>query len=77
VNWFSVQPRSLSALRGKHLIARRVVKNANFKLLVFSHQRNRDAEHGIAMREVRRAIQRIDVPAIVGAGIAARAFFAH
>ena len=76
VDRLAVQRRALAALRGEHLVACRIVENADLKLLILAHQRDRNAEHRIAMGKVGRAIEGIDIPAVVGVGTAASAFFA-
>ena len=44
--------------------------------VILAHQRDGDAKHGKAVRKIRGAIERIDIPAILGFRIAAGAFLA-
>ena len=72
----AVQVSAASLFRGEQFVARGIVENARDALTLML-QRHRDAEHGKAVREIRRPVQRIDIPAIVAAAIGARAFFAE
>src|SRR5215471_9295754 len=76
MNRTSIQPGSATLFRGEHLIPAWVIKDPR-DALAFVVQRNRNAEDGIAMSEIRRAIERIDVPAEVAAGFDSAALFAH
>src|SRR5208337_121646 len=76
VDWLSVESRAITSFGGEHLIACRIVEDAGHQLLFLVDKRYRDAEHRVPVRKVGGAIQGIDIPAIVGSGIAAGAFFA-
>ena len=80
----SIESGSAAALRSKHLIAQRIVDHACDHLAVLVLLQSgrtplatqHHAEHRKAMREVRRPVQRIDVPAILAVQPAARSLFA-
>src|SRR5215469_12756873 len=76
MNRTSIQPGSTTLFRGEHFISTGVIKDSGDPL-TFVLQRNRNAEDRIAMSEIRRAIERIDVPAEVAAGFDSAALFAH
>src|SRR5664279_4784018 len=76
VDWLTVQRGTQSAFCREHLVACRVVQNAGLKLLILARQRDRNAEHRIDVGKIGGAVEGIDIPAIVGAGIAAGALFA-
>src|SRR4029077_17579811 len=75
-NRAAVQARAASLFRGKHLISGGIVNYAGYALaLVF--ERHGDAEYGIAVGKVGGAIERVNVPAKVAAGLTPAAFLAH
>src|SRR5215472_12018499 len=76
LNGTPIQPGSATLFRGKHFIPAWVIEDSSDPL-AFVLQRNRNAEDGIAVSEIRRAIERIDVPAEVAAGFDSAALFAH
>ncbi len=75
VNAAIVQPCARSALASKHLVALRIEDHSRDDLPGL-FERQRDVIHGEAVREIRGAVQWIDVPTVFGrlAGVAA-AFF--
>src|SRR5215471_18309546 len=76
MNWPSIQPGSATLFRGENFVPARIVQDSSDPL-TFVLERNRNAEDRIAMSEIRRAIERIDVPAEVAAGFDSAALFAH
>ena len=76
VDGFSVQARAAAFLRGKQFVAGRIVNHARYAL-TFVFDRQRHAEHRVAVREIGGAIERVDVPLVVTAGFNARSLFAH
>src|SRR5438445_11539627 len=68
MNALLVQIRATSFFGGKKFVARGIVdKSRNHLPLVL--QRHRDAEHRKAMREIRGSIERLDIPALLAAGL--------
>src|SRR5277367_830327 len=61
-NSLLVQRRAAAPRRREKLIIKRIVNNSRKKLAPLS-QRNRDRKTRVPVREIRRPIQRIDVPA--------------
>src|SRR5277367_2054025 len=82
--FLSIQIRAFSLLRDEELIARGIVDYASDQCAVFVRGQScravlkaeRYAEYRKAMREICRAIQRIDIPAILAVELIARSFFA-
>src|SRR5215472_8328670 len=74
VNRPAVQRGALPQFGGEKLIVERIMYNAGYQLVSLG-QSDGHAKARITMREVRRAVQRIDVPAKVGLLLASRAFF--
>ena len=70
----AIQPRAAAEFGGEHLVASRIVNYSRDPLpLAFHRQRN--AKHRKAMRKIRGAVQRIDVPLVFAARFDARSLF--
>src|SRR5436309_6095987 len=68
MNALLVQIRAASFFSGKEFVASGIVDHPlNHLPLVL--QRHRDTEHRKTMREIRGSVERIDVPAVIAAGI--------
>ena len=76
VDRFAVQPRATSKFSGEHLVARRIVNHTRDPLPQSLHC-ERNAKHRIAVRKIRSAIERIDVPLVLAAGFDPRSLFTH
>ncbi len=63
VNPLAVQIRAFSARRREHFVADGIEHDARDRLAVLG-EADRDGEAGIAVREVRGAVERIHVPAV-------------
>ena len=72
----AIQGCAASLLGREKLVARGIVKNT-CDAFAFVFDTERDAEHRITVREVRRTVERIDIPARVAAGFNAGPFFPH
>src|SRR5436190_14370250 len=68
-----VQKSPLASFRREQLVARRI-KAQPYNHLLPMLQRDRYTEHGESVGEVRRPIERVDIPAILASGFA-QAFF--
>jgi hypothetical protein len=74
VNCCVVQPRAATELSGEHLVASWIVNHSRDPLpMAFHGQRN--AKHWKAVRKIRCAIQRIDIPLVFAARFDARSLF--
>src|SRR5215469_2495160 len=71
-----IQIRTRPALGEKHLFALRIENHAGNQWPGVL-RRQRDVVHGKTMREVRGAVQRIDIPAIIRRPAMSAAFFSH
>src|SRR5262245_10291274 len=76
VNCSAVQPRTSAHGGGEHLLAAGIVDHASYALALVI-QRQGNAKHRIAVREVGGAVERVNVPAEIAAGFAPAAFFAN
>src|SRR5436189_4131300 len=76
MNTLLVQIRAASFFGGKKFVASGIVDHPRNHLPLVL-QRHRDTEHRKAMREIRGSIERIDIPAILAAGVNKALFLAY
>src|SRR5579864_2168123 len=68
MNRRAVEKRSLAFLRGEHFVAGWIeAKAGNHLILMLQAERN--AKYRVAMRKVCCAVERIDIPAVLTAGV--------